>query len=179
MNPFKSLTLCVWAIIIKIFALAKTTNNLYVNYDFHSTRLVHVAANVTPSLHTEAELKVRHSRQCLCHTPHTALTVMRQGSLVLLLRVHEGTTLRRMRIWAKDASIPLSLALFLSPSPIDPQAMITLSIPSHHCQHSHLRHCCVCVCVCVCVVGEGLQRGMLVRQLCWCPGARTRCSHLC
>lgn len=72
---------------------------IYVNYVFHSTRLVHVAANVTPSLHLEAELKVRHSADSVSvsHT-HTALTVMRQGSLVLLLRVHEGTTLRRMRM---------------------------------------------------------------------------------
>lgn len=58
-----------------------------------------MAANETPSLHIEAELKVRHSADSVSVThTRTALTVMRQGSLVLLLRVHEGTTLRRMRI---------------------------------------------------------------------------------
>lgn len=53
--------------IIHILALANTTN---VNYAFHSTRLVHVAANVTPSLHIKAELKVRHSADSVSVT-HT------------------------------------------------------------------------------------------------------------
>lgn len=138
-----------------------------------------MAANVTSSLHTEAELKVRHSADTISVTHTHCPDCDASGVAGSITKGTWGDNTEEdedvsQRCFNSPVSRSLSQTLRLwSPSPS----------PSHHCQHGRLRHCCVFMCVCV--VSRG-ARGVC-REACWtvssagvpglAPGVHTRANE--